>query len=182
MSFKKFLAIPLWIAFLACVMQALDQAVQPALTAALAGSVALDGFVAGGFGWIAFQAWACYFLAGCTPQGGIKAFISYFLGCVASLLIMTLGGSLAGLGFFAVPLAVFLVVILVICLERFEWTAFVPGLFVGAGAYFGFMSYVPGATHTAAFLLILGYCLFGLLWGFITVWGRSAYEKKVGAA
>ncbi len=179
MNFKKFIVIPIWIAFLAFLMQAIDQAIQPAITSALAGGIAGSAFVGMGFGWIAFQAWACYFLAGCTVRGGAKAFISYVLGCLASYLIMTLGGAMSGIGFFAFPIAVFIIVIGVICFERVEWTNFIPGLFIGAGAYFGFMSYIPGATHGSAFLLILGYCLFGLLWGYITVTGRVAYEKKV---
>jgi hypothetical protein len=179
MSFRKFILIPIWVAFLAFAMQAIDQSIQPAITAALAGNVAMENFVGMGFGWIAFQAWACYFLAGCTIQGGIKAFISYILGCVASFFIMTMGGGMSSVGFFAFPVAVFFIVVLVICLERFDWTSFIPGLFIGAGAYFGFMSYVPGATHKAAFVVILGYCLFGLVWGFFTVVVRSAYEKRV---
>ncbi len=179
MDFKKFIVIPIWVALLAGLMQAIDQALQPIITDALAGSVAGSAFRGMGFGWIAFQAWACYFLAGCTVRGGGKAFTSYLLGCIASWIIMSFGGAIGSIGFFAFPIAVFIIVIAVICLERVEWTNFIPGLFIGAGAYFGFMSYVPGATHGAAFLVVLGYCLFGLLWGFITVTGRAAYEKRV---
>ena len=42
--------------------------------------------------WISFQAWAVYFLAGCTPMGGIKAWIGYATGVAASIAIIELMG------------------------------------------------------------------------------------------
>ena len=97
-----------------------------------------------GFSWISFQSWAVYFLAGCTVRGGIKAFIAYAIGIAASIVIMVLGGAMTpALGFFAVPVAVGVIVFCAIFCERSEWLSF------------------------------------GLLFGYITICLRSAYEKKV---
>lgn len=169
MKFSKFIVIPLIIAFLAFTIQIVDQLVFKL--------VPPEGNV--GFGWIAFQAWAMYFLAGCTIKGGVRTFLGYVSGIVASILIMEFGAAFAGLGFFGFPVAVFLIVVPVICLERIPWFDFVPAVFVGAGVFFGFMSYVGGATYVKAGVTELIYCAIGLLYGVITVYLRTKYEAKV---
>ena len=173
MSFKQFIVIPVFIAFQAFTMMV------------LAPFIRLPGVDAGGPGlitWIAFQAWAMYFLAGCDLKGGIKTLIGYIVGIVASIAIMVLGGKLAGMGFYAVPLAILVIVIPVIFLEKVKWLDFIPAIFVGAGAFFAFMSYVPNATFAIAAKTEIIYCLLGLFYGYITIAIRGAYEKKVGAA
>lgn len=64
MKFSKFIVIPVIIAALAALLQVVDQ---------LIGSTA---YFAGlnGFGWLSFQAWALYFLAGCTVKGAVRTF------------------------------------------------------------------------------------------------------------
>lgn len=179
MKFSKFILIPIMIAILACVMQIIDQF--------LAGNTIIGALLPGGGSWIAFQAWAVYFLGGCTIEGGVKGFLSYLVGIVASIIIMTLGGgAFAGLGFFGVPLAVLILVVPCICCERAKWLSYVPALFVGAGAYFGIMGYIAphaAAPFTGNFFAYgaveLFYCFFGLLWGYITVKLRVAYESSV---
>ncbi|BDD10231.1 hypothetical protein FUAX_26630 [Fulvitalea axinellae] len=171
MSFKKFIIIPLMVAALAFTIQALDQV--------LHSYVPPEGNL--GFGWIAFQAWAMYFLAGCDLKGGVKTFLGYVMGILASIGIMTIGGQLGDLGFWAFPVAVFIIVIPVMCLEKIQWLDFIPALFVGAGVFFAFMSYVPGATFTSATITELIYCVIGLFYGFMTVSLRGAYEAKVNA-
>jgi hypothetical protein len=52
-------------------------------------------------------------------------------------------------------------------------------MFIGAGAFFAFMSYIPGATFTNAAITELTYCVIGLTYGFVTIALRTAYEKKV---
>jgi hypothetical protein len=172
MNFKKFIAIPFIIAALAGTIQIVDQLLH--LHVEPAGNV--------GFGWIAFQAWAMYFLAGCDIKGGIKTLIGYVLGIVASIAIMVLGGKFAGMGFYAVPIAVSLVVVPVILLEKVKWLDFIPAIFIGAGAFFAFMSYVPDATFAIAAKTELIYCVLGLFYGYMTILLRGAYEKKVGVA
>ncbi|MGF1725411.1 DUF1097 domain-containing protein [Photobacterium nomapromontoriensis] len=169
MNFQKFIIIPMIVAFLAFTIQALDQI--------LAGLMPVPGNV--GFGWIAFIAWAMYFMAGCTVEGAKKALLGYISGIVASIGIMQLGGALGEFGFFALPIAVFIIVIPCICLERIPPMDFVPALFVGAGTFFGFMSYVPGATYTSAAVTELVYCVIGLGYGWMTVTLRGRYESSV---
>ncbi|MDL2255328.1 DUF1097 domain-containing protein [Parabacteroides sp. OttesenSCG-928-K15] len=173
MTLKKFVVIPVIIGVLALCIQALDQLLSP--------SMPPEGNV--GFSWICFQSWAVYFFAGCTLKGGVKTFISYCVGVAASIGIMELGGAMsAGLGFFAVPLAVGIVAFLAIFLERNEWTSLIPALFVGAGAFFAFMNYVPDATYGNAAFTIIVYCFIGLFFGYVTIALRSRYEAKVAKA
>ena len=172
MNFKKFIPIPFIIALLAGTIQIADQVLN--LHVEPVGNV--------GFGWIAFQAWAMYFLAGCDLKGGLKTLLGYVSGIVASIAIMVLGGKFAGMGFYAVPIAIVMVVIPVIWLEKVKWLDFIPAIFIGAGAFFAFMSYVPNATFATAATTELIYCVLGLFYGYITILIRGAYEKKVSAS
>ncbi len=166
MKFKKFIIIPIMIAALAAILQIIDQSM-PQL-----------GFNEwSGFGWVAFQAWAMYFLAGCTIKGGIKTLIGYLVGCLASIAIIAFGASLIeSLGFWAFPTSLMILVIPVICLEKVPWLDFIPAIFVGAGAFFGMMNYVDGATFCKALTVEMIYCVIGLVFGFVTVALRTKYE------
>ncbi|MGL6259207.1 DUF1097 domain-containing protein [Vibrio sp. WXL103] len=165
MKFKNFIVIPIMVAVLAFTIQVLDQLLAPTLP--------FDNL---GFGWIAFITWAMYFMAGCTLEGGKKVVFGYIAGIIASVAIMELSGKFGTLGFWAVPVAIFFVVVPCICLERLPPFDFVPALFVGAGIFFGFMSYVPGATYAIAGFTELLYCAIGLVYGWMTVTARTKYE------
>jgi len=166
---RKFVMIPVMIGVLALFIQALDQWLSPMIQPA--GNA--------GFSWISFQSWAVYFLAGCSIKGGIKAFLAYAVGIGASILIMLLGGALTpALAFWAVPVAVGLIAFAVIFFEKVEWLSLIPALFIGAGAFFAFMSYVPGATFSNAAITELVYCAIGLVFGYVTITLRVAYEKR----
>ena len=169
MSLKKFVVIPLIIAVLAFTIQLVDQLLSPLLSPS----------PNNGFCWIAFQAWAVYFLAGCNVKGGIKALIGYAVGIAGSILIMNMAGWFACLGFFSVALAVGLVAFCLIFLERTTWLNFIPAMFIGAGAFFAFMSYVSGANFVNAAITEMTYCVLGLTFGFVTVTLRTAYEKRL---
>jgi hypothetical protein len=169
MSLKKFIVIPLIVAVLAFIIQIIDQVLSPFMSPN----------PNNGFCWIAFQAWAVYFLAGCDIKGGIKALLGYAIGILASILIMNMAGGFACLGFFSVPLAVGLVAFCLIFLEKTTWFSLIPAMFIGAGVYFAFMSYIPGATFTNAAITEMVYCVLGLTFGVITIALRTAYEKKV---
>lgn len=181
-NFGKYIVGPIIVAVLACVMQAIDQF--------LAANTIVGSLLAGGGSWIGFAAWACYFLGGCNVKGGVKAFLAWAVGILASILIMVLGGVFSGgLGFWGVPVAVLLVVIPVICLEKTDWFGFVPALFVGAGIYFGVMGYIAGTVAApftgnfwAFFAVEMFYCVFGLVWGWLTIVLRGAWDKKCAAA
>ena len=92
MTKKEYIVGPIIVAVIAMAVQVIDQT-----------SILNILAIGAGFGWVSFQAWACYFLAGCTPKGGIRTFNSYLLGCIASIAIMILGGTLSQvLGFFRI--------------------------------------------------------------------------------
>lgn len=170
MTLKKYFPIALFIGAQAAILQCIDQAI----------CASIFPLVAGG-GWIAFQSWAMYFLAGCTPKGGIRALIGYVLGMVASIAIMVGGGQFGsmGLGFWAMPLILLILVPIVLYLDQApELFNLVPAVFVGAGVFFGVMSYVPGATFQNAFVGEGLYCVLGLIFGWGTVTFRGWYEGK----
>lgn len=169
MKTKLFIGIPLIIATLAFSALALDQLLSPLL------------FPEGnkGFSWIAFQAWAVYFLAGCNVKGGLKTLLGYATGVVMTILIFVLGGVLGKLGFFAVPLAAFVVVTAVIFTEKLPPFDFIPAIFIAAGAMVCFLTYIDGATYLNSSLVILLYSAIGLIYGFLTVTLRTAYEKRM---
>jgi len=134
--------------------------------------------------WISFQAWAVYFLAGCTPMGGVKSFIGYATGIAASIAIIELMGAPGIKGLptpggmnLAMALAVFIVVIPAIMSENVK--NMVPALFIGSGAFFGLSGLMPGASYMQITRAELVYCAVGLLFGFITVFGRGMYEATL---
>lgn len=167
MNLKKYLPISLFIAFEACMLQIVDQLLQANVWSEF-----------GGFGWIAFQAWAMYFLAGCTPKGAARSAVGYFLGIIASIFIFTVGGALGGLGFFGMPVTLLITVTIIMCLELTpEITNFTAALFVGAGVFFGMCTYVTSDYLTAGIIEMV-YCVLGLLCGYVTVAFRGWYEPK----
>lgn len=167
MTLKKYFPIALFIGVQAAVLQAIDQSLCAAFV------------ISAGGGWIAFQSWAAYFLAGCTPKGGAKALTGYVLGMIASICIFVLGGMLGGLGYWCMPVTLIILVPIILYLELApDIMNMVPAVFIGAGAFFGIMSYVPGATYMTAFIGELVYCVLGLICGWMTVAFRGWYEPK----
>jgi len=132
-----------------------------------------------GFTYIAFVAWAVYFFSGCTLKGGIRALIGYVIGISFSVGIMLLANSLISTGFFAVPIAVFIVVFLVLYLEKVPWIDLIPAMFVASGCYFGIMTYVPDATFETAACVEIIYGFIGLLFGWITITGKGYLAKMI---
>ncbi|MDO4549071.1 MAG: DUF1097 domain-containing protein [Clostridia bacterium] len=169
MTFKKYLPIALFIGVQAFLIQVVDQL--------LSGVIGPAGN--SGFGWIAFQAWAVYFVAGCTVKGGIQSFISYVLGMMGGIVIFTCSGFISFAGFWSVPLVLLIIAPILVLVEIGpKISSLVPQLFIGCGAFFGCMSYVPGATYAGILAVEAAYCLIGLVWGWATVAFRGWYEKK----
>lgn len=167
MKLIKYLGGPLIIALLAFVCQIVDQ---------LIGTNMPIGF---SFGWVAFQAWAAYFIAGCTPKGGVKAFAAYMVGMVASIGIIAFGSYLSpSLGFWAFPISILILVVPTICTEKVDLLNLTPIVFVGSGAFFAIMNYVPDATFATAFIVESVYLLLGLALGYFTILIRGAYDAK----
>jgi hypothetical protein len=149
--------------------------------------------------WIAFQCWAVYFVSGCTPMGGAKAWIGYVTGIIASIAIIELMGvpgikdipSVGGMNL-VMAAAVFTVVIPAIMTENAK--NFVPALFIGSGCFFAISTIMGldtkngfealGAStsmskHLLAMRVELIYCLIGQVFGFITVFWRGKYEASL---
>jgi hypothetical protein len=189
MSFGKFIIIPILLGVQAAILMLMAKFI-PGSTQAVGGPGLLV--------FVTFQAWAVYFAAGCTPKNGVKVFLAYLSGIVASILIMVMGDAMAPTlgGTFAYALAVFIVVIPAISLERVPMFDFIPGLFIGSGMFFGIMTLggtvgiVDGeavkigiahdlAGFTSVLVPELIGCAVGQVFGFITVTWRTAYEAKV---
>ena len=171
MDFKKFIVIPVYIAILAAGFIVLDQLISPYMPIA-------DNK---GFGWVTFQAWAMYFMAGCTVKGGARTFLGYVLGVLSAILIIELAGALSSTGFWMVPLAVLVMVIPMCSMERaHSLIDFVPAIFVSSAVYFAFTQIYPATTtRTSMAITILVYCGIGMILGYITISIRTAYEKMV---
>ena len=171
MDFKKFIVIPVFIAFLAAAFIVLDQVISPYMPIA-------DNK---GFGWVTFQAWAMYFLAGCTVKGGARTFLGYVLGILSAIIIIKLAGVLSSTGFWMVPLAVLVMVIPMCSMERaHSLIDFVPAIFVSSAVYFAFTQIYPATTTIPSMAItILVYCGIGMILGYITISLRAAYEKMV---
>ena len=132
-----------------------------------------------GFTYIAFVAWAVYFFSGCTLKGGVRALIGYAVGISFSVVIILLAGVFTSTAFFAVPIGVFIVVFLVLYLEKVPWIDLIPAMFVASGCYFGIMTYVPNATFGTAACVEIIYGFIGLLFGWITITGKSLLAKAI---
>lgn len=179
-STLRYLPIPTFIAFQAFVMMLLAPYIP-----GNAEEVSGRGFIT----WIAFQAWAMYFLAGCTPRKGVETFLGYIGGIAASIGIVELSKVFGCLNVkdgqpWGLLLAVFVVVVVVICFEKVPWMNFIPSWFVGAGVFFALLNLADAKTADAwpkygVFTKVeLIACLGGLLFGWITVTFRVWYEGK----
>lgn len=162
-----------WIAFLAASIQIIDQLVGTSLVIGKTGA------------WFAFMAWALYFLGGGTVLGGVKAFLSIILGIVGGIIIVELAGLFQSLGFWSVPLSLFIVVIPVLCLERIKLLDYIPALFVGCGAFFAIINYFPAnnAEWAVTYFNVLSFEALwgglGLLFGWISLQGKACINKLI---
>jgi hypothetical protein len=173
MTAKKFFGVALIISVLAACAQLVDQLIQGS---GCSPTLLISG---AGFCWLAFQAWAAYFIAGGTIKGGVAALIAYAAGIVCSIAIIALGGWFAKVGvpsFWATPLSLVILVIPLMYLERAK--VIIPLLFVGAGAFFAIWTFQPASptTYLNAACTELLYCLIGLAFGWVSVTLRGWWE------
>jgi len=200
MNFGKYMLIPIFVAAQATLL-VLFAPYLAKINPVLASHSALDP-KGGLLIWVAFQSWAVYFLAGCTPKMGLKALIGYAGGIIASALLVELAGIMATLlgklavmmgtschlGDYGFAAAVFIIVIPLIMVEKVPGFDLVPAYFIGSGAFFSMfgMAKLPDNIVGLEKYLTLGKAellaaAVGLLFGFITVTFRGWYEKKVSA-
>lgn len=173
MTPRRFVPIAIFVALQSSVLQGIDQILRHAVPPA-------DNL---GFTWVAFLAWATYFLAGSTVRGGAKALIGVVIGILYSIGVLVLGDWLGAFGFLASPMAIFLLIPLVMYLELGpDLVTLVPAVFVGAGTFFACMLYVPGATFAAIGTTQVTYTLLGLTFGWMTVAFRTAHQNRAAMA
>lgn len=176
----------------------------PFLTALLAGLMQLIAMkcsytylgtdVAFFIAWAGFAAWACYFLAGCTPKGGLKVIGCWAGGVIGSIAIIELGLKLCGTmdPLAAFPIAVFIIAFFVVCFEKVQALNMIPAWFVGAACFFAYHSMISGALtaakatsmqiHLVAGSAILVSCVVGQIFGVVTVTIRGKYAQLVEGA
>ncbi len=175
MPFSKFIILPVFVALQAASLMLLAPFIKIGPE-----SIGGPGLVA----WISFQAWAMYFMGGCTLKMAGKTVIGYAGGIIASVVIFTLGGVFFGPmgGYWGTALAVFLVVVPLMCVERVEILNFIPAWFIGAGVFFA-LQFMSGASTMAGYVEIavpeMIACVVGLIFGYCTVSFRTWYEKMV---
>jgi len=175
MPFSKFIVFPIFVALQAGILMLIGPYIK-------VGPESIGGPAL--VTWIAFQAWAMYFLGGCTVKMAGKSVIGYACGIIASVAIFELMGVLGGPlgGYWGGALAVFIVVIPVMCAEKVEILNFIPAWFVGAGAYFA-LAGMHGPSTMSGYIEIalpeMIACVIGLAFGFCTVTFKVWYEKMV---
>jgi hypothetical protein len=175
MPFSKFIVFPIFVALQAAIMMLITPHIK--IGPASIGGPAL-------ITWISFQTWAMYFLGGCTLKMAGKTIIGYACGIIASVAIFTLNGLLSKQmpGSVALPLAVFIVVIPIMCAEKVKLLDFIPAWFMGAAVFFA-LSFMHKAGTMSAYVAIaipeMIACVVGLGFGVCTVSFRTWYEKMV---
>jgi hypothetical protein len=142
--------------------------------------------------WAAFQAWAMYFLGGATINMAFKTVAGYIGGIIASVILIELGGLFSGLDgptvAWGTVLAVFFVAFLIISADRVPAINFLPAYFIGSGAYFAILTYVPRPESINAYswyfqvaVPLLIACIIGLVFGWVTVYYKVWYDSKIQA-
>ena len=170
MSAKQFFGFALFVGIQGAVAQIVDNLI-------VGSGMLPEGAV--GFSWVAFLAWATYFLMGCDIKGGIKAFFCFAVGIVVGIAIIVLGGTFSFLGSLGFPAVIVVVVTACMYLEKVPPVDSIAAIFICCGTFFGFMNYVPNASYGYVTAIILGYGAFGLMCGAISIIFRGWYEKKV---
>ena len=170
MNKKQFFLFALYVGIQSFILQMIDQSIGKNLV-----SGGNRGFV-----FIAFQAWALYFLLGSTVKGAVTAFCGYIVGIIFAV-IMNVGAELlSGLGILAIPVIALIIVPIMMYFEYASWKiSNVATFFMGAGAFYGTLNYVDGIHVEEAVFIVLLYCALGLLSGWMTIFFRHRYEDWV---
>jgi len=126
---------------------------------------------AGPLTYVSFICWAAYFLFGANPKDCGKAFLSIIVGIIGAIIIFVLALAFGFSPWWAVPLAVFIIVIFLLLCGRVPLIGNVPAIFLGAGLYFSLSSAGAFVDFTMEqYLLVGGAQLFYVLVGFVAGW------------
>ena len=125
--------------------------------------------------YITFIAWAGYFLFGASIKGAINAFCSMIAGVVAGILMFVLSIAFGFVPWWAVPLAVFIMVIPIMFCEKVKPINNIAAIFLGTGTFFSLSSagafggVFTFASYSLVGLTMLLYVAIGLVSGWITI-------------
>ena len=164
-------------------MKAKNLLVYAVLTAILAGLVTLFTWRMNGWPsaagqpvtYVTFVAWAAYFLFGANIKGAAKALSSMVAGVVAAILMFVLSLAFGYDPWWAVPLAIVILVVPMVFGEKVKIINNVAAIFMGTGLYFSLSA--AGAfgdeytfkTYAIVGLTTLLYIFFGFVAGWITI-------------
>ena len=152
------------------------------LTAILAGIVTLITWQMNGWPisvgqpltYISFITWAAYFLFGANLKGAWKAFCSIIAGIIAAILMFVLSILFGFAPWWAVPLAVIIVVIFMMYAAKVKIINNVAAVFMGTGIYFSLSAAGAFNGFTADQYALVGitelvYTFIGFAAGWVTI-------------
>lgn len=135
---------------------------------------------------LAFCAWPAYFMIGATPKKALLAFSSMAFGILAAVAMFILAITFGFSPWWAVPLAVFIVVVFMSWLEKVPPAADIASVFLGTGLYFALSGAgVFGGQFTPANYLLVGvaelaYVLVGFVAGFLSIQWAGLCRRLFG--
>ncbi len=133
--------------------------------------------------YITFIAWASYFLFGANVKGAAKAFSSITAGIIAAILMFVLSLAFGFVPWWAVPLAVVIMVVPMMLCERVKIVDNVAAIFLGTGIYFSLSAAGAFQGFTLAQYALVGATeLIYVLIGFIAGWVTIFINQKVSGA
>jgi len=125
------------------------------------------------FTFVSFVCWALYFLFGSNLQNGAKGYLSIFSGAVCAILMFALSGAFNMANWYAIPLAVFIVVLIMVPQEKIK-VMNLSGVFAGTGLFFaaagaGALPSFDVKGYAICLVTEMLYALIGLLAGWLTI-------------
>lgn len=157
--------------------------------------VGMNGFLVTGASpltYVSFCAWAAYFLFGAAPKPALHAFASMAAGIVAAILMFVLSIAFGFVPWWAVPVAVVILVIGMMWLEKVPPVSNIAAVFLGTGLYFSlsaagvFEGTFTLQTYLTVGLVELIYVAIGFIAGWLSVqlsiWCTAKFGGSAPAA
>jgi len=150
----------------------------------------MDGFLVHGatpLTYVTFCSWAGYFLFGAAPRPAVHAFASMAAGIVAAIIMFVLSIKFGFTPWWAVPVAVFIVVIGMMWLEKVPPVSNVAAVFLGTGLYFSlsaagaFANQFTAKQYFLVGLTELVYIAIGFVAGWVTIQLAGLSQNLAGA-
>jgi hypothetical protein len=125
--------------------------------------------------YVSFCAWAAYFLFGAAVKPALHAFSSMVFGIIAAIAMFALSIMFGFVPWWAVPVAVVIVVILMMWLEKVPPASNIAAVFLGTGLYFSlsaagvFQGNFSGQMYLTVGAVELIYVAIGFVAGWLTI-------------